>query len=332
MVALLLLPLASSTQATELFLMAGQSNMVGGGREDEITDPAWLLQPDVAYRYQTDYGYQPDWIPLQNLVEGQSFGPELLFGRTLADAGHDVAIAKYAWNGTSLAIGWAPDSELRNGLLAFGDESLASTPELHLAGFIWVQGTGDTDALRGPLYEGRLHNLIAEVRDHFDVPDLPVLFNQYHIAANRPEEGILTLRQSQANVARDDPYAYMINLDDMPLKPDRIHFATITQEEAGIRLANAYRAAQALLGDVTMDGAVNGLDIGPFVNRLTTGSYQAEADTNTDGQINGLDVDSFVAAVLEGNGMAGIAAVPEPSALGLVVVCLVVALAVRRVA
>jgi hypothetical protein len=56
--------------------------------------------------------------------------------------------------------------------------------------------------------------------------------------------------------------------------------------------------SSALLGDVNLDGVVNGLDVDPFVDVLLSGPFQAEADMNLDGVVNGLDVDPFVAAVV----------------------------------
>ena len=53
--------------------------------------------------------------------------------------------------------------------------------------------------------------------------------------------------------------------------------------------------ATVLLGDVNLDGAVNLLDVGPFVARVSSGTYQTEADTNQDGQVNLLDVAPFIA-------------------------------------
>jgi hypothetical protein len=67
------------------------------------------------------------------------------------------------------------------------------------------------------------------------------------------------------------------------------------------------------LGDVNMDGEVNGLDVDPFVDVLLNGPYQVEADMNKDNEVNGLDVDPFVAAVVGG----GVQAVPEPATLAL---------------
>ena len=73
-----------------------------------------------------------------------------------------------------------------------------------------------------------------------------------------------------------------------------------------------------LLGDVNLDGEVNGLDVDPFVDVLLNGPYQAEADMNEDQVVNGLDVDPFVAAVVGGSAQE----IPEPSTLLLAIVAL----------
>jgi cytochrome c peroxidase len=74
---------------------------------------------------------------------------------------------------------------------------------------------------------------------------------------------------------------------------------------------------EPLLGDVNLDGEVNGLDVDPFVDVLLSGSYQTEADMNEDQVVNGLDVDPFVAVVV-----GGVQQIPEPSTLLLALVAL----------
>jgi hypothetical protein len=76
--------------------------------------------------------------------------------------------------------------------------------------------------------------------------------------------------------------------------------------------------SELLLGDVNLDGEVNGLDVDPFVEVLLSGPYQAEADMNGDQVVNGLDVDPFVAAVVGG----GVQSVDEPSTVLLALVAL----------
>ncbi len=61
-----------------------------------------------------------------------------------------------------------------------------------------------------------------------------------------------------------------------------------------------YSETQGMLGDVNQDGAVNLLDVDPFVGLLSSGGYLFEADINGDGTVNLLDVDPFVALLSGG--------------------------------
>lgn len=51
---------------------------------------------------------------------------------------------------------------------------------------------------------------------------------------------------------------------------------------------------ECLLGDVNIDGQINLLDVGPFINQLSSGQFQCEADVNVDGVVNLLDVEPFI--------------------------------------
>jgi hypothetical protein len=87
-----------------------------------------------------------------------------------------------------------------------------------------------------------------------------------------------------------------------------------------------------LKGDVNDDTEVNGLDVDPFVDVLLNGTTDTDmeyrADVNDDGIVNGLDVDPFVELVVGG----GVAAVPEPSSLVLLLcgVASLLGVAIRR--
>ena len=49
-----------------------------------------------------------------------------------------------------------------------------------------------------------------------------------------------------------------------------------------------------ILGDINQDGAVNLLDVAPFIDLIIAGEFQSEADVNGDGVVDLLDVAPFV--------------------------------------
>ncbi len=59
-----------------------------------------------------------------------------------------------------------------------------------------------------------------------------------------------------------------------------------------LRLASTI--ADLILGDVNGDGTVDLLDVSPFVNAVTNGTYIIQADMNCDGAVDLLDVNLFV--------------------------------------
>jgi hypothetical protein len=249
----------SHASPVRVFVVAGQSNMLGTGKmEDLPTEPVDLTQPrdDIAYHFLIR-GAHPhvaaDWSPLRPLwpgFVGTTYGAELTFGRRIAEQfpGESIAIIKVAQGGTDLQGDWHPSGEngttyqamIDHVALALGQLEAAGDEPV-LSGFVWVQGSGDANnEAKAIEYEANLNALIASVREDWGVSDLPVLFSEYHIDSNRPVAGIAALRQSQANVAAADPRALMIQVDDLPLKSDFIHFSGAMNFELGDRFADAY--------------------------------------------------------------------------------------------
>lgn len=56
----------------------------------------------------------------------------------------------------------------------------------------------------------------------------------------------------------------------------------------------AFELGTSILGDVNCDGSVDLLDVTPFVDALTDGTFIDKADINQDGEVNLLDVGPFV--------------------------------------
>ena len=71
-------------------------------------------------------------------------------------------------------------------------------------------------------------------------------------------------------------------------------------DEGNIVLNGTFEPGGVLLGDVNCDGAVNLLDVAPFVDLVSNGGFSVKADINEDGSVNLLDVQPFVALLSGG--------------------------------
>ena len=60
-------------------------------------------------------------------------------------------------------------------------------------------------------------------------------------------------------------------------------------------ISNEVFEGSVLFGDVNLDCTVNLLDVEPFIDLLTSGTFQIEADINEDDVVNLLDVEGFIA-------------------------------------
>jgi hypothetical protein len=205
---------SSSPQILKVLLQGGQSNSDGRAPTNGLSGA--LLQPQgevLLYYYVTGGAANSDGTlgTLTTLrpgasagvgVTGPAFGPELSFGRGLADyfartnhAGTNlvqVALLKYAHGGTSLYANWAANgSSTTNGegadyrifqnVVASGLAKLAATypsARIELDGMIWVQGETDIDMSSGQTgltpnpavvasYGANLTRLISDMRATF---------------------------------------------------------------------------------------------------------------------------------------------------------------------
>ncbi|WP_437785629.1 sialate O-acetylesterase [Sorangium sp. So ce1097] len=116
---------SAMAQPVKVFVLAGQSNMVGFGVGDDL--PAELRsQRDIWYDHFNPDARQggmyaaatsTDWGPLEPKGEARRYGPEITFGHAIAAAypEHRIAIVKVAQGGTNLVDHWGrglpPDPE-----------------------------------------------------------------------------------------------------------------------------------------------------------------------------------------------------------------------------
>ncbi|WP_437311039.1 sialate O-acetylesterase [Sorangium sp. So ce388] len=117
---------SAMAQPVKVFVLAGQSNMVGFGVGRDLP-PELGSQPDIWYdHYNPDAreggpyasATSTDWGPLEPKGDARRYGPEITFGRAVAAAfpEHRIAIVKVAQGGTNLVDHWGrglpPDPEV----------------------------------------------------------------------------------------------------------------------------------------------------------------------------------------------------------------------------
>ena len=120
-------------------------------------------------------------------------------------------------------------------------------------------------------------SLIAREGDWFDVNDDPMVEEMRVIQS-------LDLRSLNASNGADGVGSVLNDSGQIAM---RIGFDDGT---AGIFVANL----SVLVGDVNGDGQVDLLDVAPFIEAITSGTFVAEADINGDGSVDLLDVGPFV--------------------------------------
>lgn len=234
----------------KVFILGGQSNMYGAGSKlDSLPKQLQQRQQDVLLFSGSEFSrLKPG--------SGRSFGPEVTFGRCIADALPDenFYLIKHSDGGTSLWNEW----NLRDGrsytrlkkVVELGLQALEKQGHSYeIVGILWTQGERDAWNLRTTAqYEADLQALIADMRSRWG-NDLPFFFSRLSVLQTaRPIEAV---RQAQDLVADADPHAHLIETDAMEMQRDNLHFTG----KGYIELGEAY--AQAYLNTLSCDPAAD---------------------------------------------------------------------------
>ena len=241
---------------TQIFILAGQSNMVGSGVTAEIPE-RWRTAPN-GLRLFID-GQPSPWLA------GERFGPEIGFGVALAEALPDtpVALCKVARSGANLYYDWNPDGvsqgdedvyrgpvypALLDALSAVSRDLSVQEPAPAIAGMLWMQGERDSVIeIMANAYEANLRAFIARVRSDLDSPHMPFLMGQINPRIlNLPDLRYQhpwreTVQAAQAAVAQSEKSVALVRTDDLP-QSDNLHFTTAGLLELGRRYAAAHLA------------------------------------------------------------------------------------------
>ena len=250
---------APTTKPVRVYIFAGQSNMDGRGKKSDLVGELarWAKpQADVRIAYSNSDQRGPyatdGLVPLEpgfsvppgtkeRKLPGDTFGPEVSFGRAIADAcpGERIVLIKFSEGGTNLQNDWAPDKNksLYPQFLAFVQKSLKSlsdageTPQL--AGVIWHQGESDAKLAEGE-YQKLLTAFIARVRTDLASPDLPFVIGEVYDNGKRDR-----VRAGQRATAAALSNVKFASAENLKTSDNGTHFDAASQIELGQRLARA---------------------------------------------------------------------------------------------
>ena len=265
------------TGPLQVFLLSGQSNMVGWGNSLELESVARFGHDKRLLMFE-DGKWQPlkpHRLPSATQRERWgirefTFGPEIGFAAAMAEAwpGRRVGIVKQAVGGTGI-MAWAPkwnksDADItgdaRKGplyerLLSKARASIHAG-DAEIKAFVWLQGGKDMRDLRAARrYGENLRKLIEALRRDLGIPDLPLLVgsprrgevpdklagadrSSYERDPNRP--GAWEVLVAQTAAPAKIPRAATVILRDLPRHPGNVHANSEGLLLAGREFARVY--------------------------------------------------------------------------------------------
>jgi hypothetical protein len=234
----------STAETTKVFLLAGQSNMVGWAYNSNLPQEYQSPRPDIQIYWNGT------WTYLQPGLAGDSsrFGPEIKLCRDIIELrpNEDIVFVKYAVGGTNLWNDWRPvDGAQYINFMNAIDNALLSVNEPEIIGMLWMQGESDAWPIHSTLehaqeYEQNLTDFIHQVRIDLGVPDLPFIIGQISQSSVWPWGDIV--RQAQVNVSQTVPNTALFDTNDLSLLSDNMHYNAGGMITLGARFAGAINA------------------------------------------------------------------------------------------
>jgi Ca2+-binding EF-hand superfamily protein len=274
----------SPAKKLKVFILAGQSNMVGWG--DSLKLPDNLRNGDDRVLMFENGKWQP-LMPSKKASGKQrefgmtefSFGPEIAFADEMAKAWPDetIGIVKFAIGGTSI-LTWKPDWSKKDAdrvgqgrlgslykKLMVKVEQAGKAQDIEIVGFLWVQGGRDMkDIAVAKEYLDNLKTLVAAVRKDTGVPGLPFLCGSSRRTedpdnlsdivpqrVNGPYPGVEFVLKAQWDAQAEIPHARTVILRSIEKHPMNVHYNTAGQLKVGKLFAEAFLKSASRIGDST---------------------------------------------------------------------------------
>jgi hypothetical protein len=220
----------------DVFLLIGQSNMAGRGKvEAEDREPiprVWMLDKSDAWAPAVD--------PLhydKPKVAGVGLGRS--FAKAVAEARPDVhvGLVPCAFGGTSIDQ-WAKGGKLYDEAVRRAKVAMRRGT---LAGILWHQGESDSGSEeKRAAYPAKLEQLIENLRQDLDAPDVPFVLGQLGEFRERKVPGNATMNELLRAFPETHPRTACVESAGLTSVGDDTHFDAKSLREFGKRYAAAY--------------------------------------------------------------------------------------------
>lgn len=226
---------ADAVKPLKVFILAGQSNMVG--KRSKRAELPEELQKEQSNAF---FFSGSDWVRIKpGVTEVHGFGPEISFCERISQTlGEPFGIIKVSVGGTSLATDWSPrrPNSLYGKLRAL-TEKAGQTRLIKIVGMVWMQGGRDAkDAKKSRAYKTNLDSFINQARTDFNNSDMAFVCGR---TAAPPDKypNVKYVREAQESVSLPN-YAW-VDCDSISTGSDRVHYSTKGQVQTGYLFADA---------------------------------------------------------------------------------------------
>ena len=229
------LSVSRAEEHRHIYLLMGQSNMVGRG---EMT--RWPPHPRVL-----SFNKAGKWIPavdpLHETSSRDRVGPGVSFGRGMlhvVDQEVTVGLVPCAVGGSPLSR-WEKGGDLYTATVRRAREA---TKLGVLRGILWMQGEKDAkDLALAKSYAKRLDAMVSDLRRDFEMPELPFVaaLPCAELAGRGDRPGAELVSESLRELPRRVRHTATVDSTGLKSTGDQTHFSTESQRELGRRYAEA---------------------------------------------------------------------------------------------